>query len=86
MDHDMIIAIVAAMINIVFSLVLPALLNIQLVGNVIPFSTAIKTHYQSNRDVILVSSVFVIIFVYLSLKVTPWVETNVFKTLAKIGN
>ena len=85
MDHDIVVAIVAAMLNIVFSLILPALLSFNAVNNVLPFSANIKKHYENNRDVILVSSVFVVIFVYLSLKVSPWVETNIFKTLAELN-
>jgi hypothetical protein len=85
MDHDLIIAIVAAMMNIVFSLIFPAILSINSINNVVPFSYHIKKHYKYNRDVILISSVFVIIFVYLSLKVSPWVENNVFKSLLEMS-
>jgi len=85
-NHNIIIAIVAAMINIIFSLIIPALLSINSVNNVIPFSTAIKKHYENNRDIIIVSSLFVIVFVYLSLVVTPLIENNIFKNIAQLGN
>lgn len=85
MDHDIVIAIVAAMLNILFSLIIPALLSINVINKTIPFSAGIKKHYENNRDIILVSTVFVIIFVYLSLKISPWVETNIFKTLAQLS-
>jgi len=86
MDHDIVIAIVAAMLNILFSLIIPAILSFNALNNVLPFSSNIKKHYEHNRDVILVSSVFVVIFVYLSLKVTPWFENNIFKTLAQLNH
>lgn len=81
LDSDLIVAIVAAMLNIVLSLLLPSLLK----NTNIPFSEQIKKNYECNRDVIIVSSVLTIIFVYISLKITPWVQTNIFSNLAKLN-
>ena len=81
MDADLIIAVVAAMVNIVFSLLLPSLLK----NSTIPFADQVKKNYECNRDVIMVSSVLTVIFVYISLKITPWVRSNVFSNLAKLG-
>lgn len=81
MDTDFIVAIIAAMLNIVLSLVLPPLLK----DSNLPFATQIKKNYECNRDVIMVSSVLTVIFVYVSLKITPWVRSNVFTNLAKLG-
>ena len=81
MDSDLIVAIIAAMLNIILSLVIPPLLK----DSTLPFATQIKKNYNCNRDIIIVSSVLTIIFVYVSLKITPWVRTNVFTNLAKLG-
>lgn len=81
MDSDLIVAIVAAMLNVVLSLLLPSLLK----NSNLPFAAQVKKNYECNRDVIMVSSVLTIIFVYVSLKITPWVRTSVFTNLAKLG-
>lgn len=81
MDSDLIVAVVAAMLNIVLSLLLPALLK----NSTLPFAAQVKKNYECSRDVIIVSSVLTIIFVYVSLKISPWVTTNVFTNLAKLG-
>lgn len=82
MDSDLIVAIVAAMLNIVLSLLLPPLFkNLNL-----PFAVQVKKNYECNRDVIVLSSILTILFVYVSLKITPWVRSNVFTNLAKLGD
>jgi hypothetical protein len=82
MDSDLIIAITASMVNIILSLIIPPLLK----DSTLPFSTQIKKSYNCNRNIIMVSSVLTIIFVYISLKITPWMRSNVFSNLAKLGN
>ena len=82
MDSDLIVAIVAAMLNIVLSLLLPSVLK----NSNLPFAAQVKKNYECNRDVIMVSSVLTIIFVYVSLKITPWVRSNVFTNLAKLAS
>jgi hypothetical protein len=75
------IAIVAAMLNVVLSLVIPSLLK----DSHLPLADKVKKNYECSRSSIMVSSVLVMIFVYLSLELTPWVETNVFQNLAKLS-
>lgn len=81
-DSDLITAIVAAMINIILSLVVPPLIG----ESDLPFAAKIKKNYENNRNIIMISSVLTIIFVYISLKITPWVRTSVFTNLAKLSN
>ena len=81
MDNHLAIAIVAAMVNIVLSLLYQTLFK----NSTLPFSAQIKQNYECNREVILVSSVLVVVFVYVSLKITPWVDSNVFSNLAKLN-
>lgn len=82
LDTDLIVAIIAAMVNILLSLVLPALLK----NTNIPFAAQVKKNYECNRNVIMVSSVITILFVYISLKITPWVRSNVFANIAKLSS
>lgn len=75
------VALVAAMLNVVLSLAIPALLR----DSHLPLADKVKANYECNRGGLLVSSLLVVIFVYLSLELTPWVETNVFKNLSKLA-
>jgi len=81
MDYHLIVAIVAAMLNIVLSLILPTVFQ----QNNLPFATQIKKNYNCNRDILLVSSILTVLFVYVSLKITPWVNSSVFSNLAKLN-
>ena len=81
MDYHLIVAIVAAMLNIVLSLILPTVFQ----ETKLPFSAQVKKNYECNRDVLLVSSVLTVLFVYVSLKITPWVRSSVFSNLAKLS-
>jgi hypothetical protein len=82
MDQDIFVAIVAAMLNIILSLIVPSLMK----DSQLPFSEQIEKNYKCNRDIIMVSSVLTVIFVYVSLKITPFVKNNIFKNLAKLGD
>lgn len=82
MDPDLIVAIVAAMLNIVLSLLLPPLLK----NSTFPFASQVKKNYECNRDIVMVSSVLTILFVYVSLKISPWVKSNIFSNLVKLSN
>jgi len=79
-DNDLLVAVIAAMLNILFSLVLPIIFA----GNELPFSEQIRQNYNYNRKVIILSSVLVIIFVYTSLKITPWVQGHFLSKIAKL--
>jgi thiosulfate reductase cytochrome b subunit len=82
MDPHIYVAIVAAMLNILLSLILPPLIG----NSQLPFIAQVKKNYDCNRNVIFVSSILVILFVYISLKITPFVEKNIFANLAKLNN
>ena len=80
MYKHLIIAIVAAMINVILSVVLPFIFK----DSTLPFTAQIRKNYSCNREVIFISSLLVVLFVYISLNVTPWIESNVFSQLAKL--
>lgn len=81
-DEHLLIAIIAALINFLFSLVLPPLLK----NSTLPFATEIKKNYECNKEVILVSTIITVVFVYISLKITPFVKTNFLSNIAKLNN
>lgn len=81
-DEHLLIAIIAALINFLFSLIVPPLLK----DSKLPFSTEIKKNYECNKDIILVSTIITIIFVYISLKITPWIKTNFLSNIAQLNN
>ncbi len=79
----MTIAIVAALLNVVLSLVVPPLLK--QVDNV-PLSQQVNEYYKCNRNFIMISTISVLAFVYVSLEITPWVDEKVFHRLALLSN
>ena len=81
-DPHIYIALVAAMINVVLSLIVPVFVS---KDSKIPFVAQVRKNYSCNRDVILVSSILVVVFVYVSLKITPFIETNVFNKLSQLN-
>ena len=84
-DSHLIIAIIAAMLNVLLSLIVPPIINSIDTNNTIPFSHQIKQHYENNSEIILISSILTVMFVYVSLKITPFVSTNIFSNLAKLA-
>jgi len=80
-DNHLMIALVAAMVNIILSILLPSLLQ----SNTDSLSTKIKANYQSTNTVVFTSSILTMIFVFISLKITPYVNNNIFKNLARIA-
>ena len=49
MDEDILIAIIAGLLNILFSILIPPLLN----KTKIPYTSSIKKHYECNKQYIL---------------------------------
>lgn len=79
----MIIAIVAALLNVVLSIVVPPLLK--KVDNV-PLTQQLIEYYKCNRNFIMASTISVLAFVYVSLEISPWVNDKVFHRLALLSN
>jgi hypothetical protein len=78
LDHDLVVAIVASLVNLLLSLLVPPVFK----NTNIPFISQVRKTYECNREVLLVSTIMVLIFVYVSLKITPWVQENIFAKLA----
>ena len=81
MSSDLTIAIVAAMLNILLSLIIPPLLKTA----EFPFSEEVKRNYKTNSDIIMISSIITVILVYISLKISPWIDSNIFVNIAKLS-
>lgn len=71
-DDHLLIAIVAAFVNILLSLFIPPLIS----DSDLPFTQEIRNHYESNKNIILVSSFLTIVLVYISLKITPFIKNK----------
>ena len=80
MEEHLLIAIIAALINVLLSIVVPPLLK----KTQLPFAEEVRKSYECNKQYILVSSALIIAFVYMSLKVTPWVNSNFLGNIAEI--
>ena len=81
MEEDLLIAIVAALLNVLLSILVPPLLK----SNTMPIGEKIKKHYMCNKDIILVSTLLTVILVYTSLKVTPWVKNNFLGNISSLN-
>jgi len=77
---DLIIAIIAALLNILLSLTVPPLLQ----NSTLPLAKQVKQNYECNNNIIMVSSLLTVLFVYISLKIAPFVNNNIFANLAKL--
>ena len=79
-EEELLIALIAALLNILFSILIPPLLN----KTKLPFIVEVKNHYECNKKFIIVSSILTIVLVYMSLKVTPFLNTKVFGNIAQL--
>ena len=71
MDTDLFIALVSALVNMILSVVIPCALK----KTEQPFLKDLQRVFQTNREVIIASSLIVAITVYLALKVAPSIES-----------
>ncbi len=81
MEEHLLIAIIAALLNILFSIVIPPLIS----NSKLPFTQEIKKHYECNKHFILVSTVLTVVLVYVSLKATPHIKSQLLGNLSNIG-
>ena len=67
MDAHILIALLGALLNMLLSLVIPCLLK----KSDLPFLVELKRVYETNRQLLLASSVIIAVTIYLALKVYP---------------
>ena len=80
-EEHLLIAIIAALLNILFSIIIPPLIN----DIKLPFMKEIKRHYECNKNFILLSTVLTIILVYISLKITPQIQMQLLGNVSSLG-
>jgi phosphotransferase system glucose/maltose/N-acetylglucosamine-specific IIC component len=72
MDAHIFIALVGALLNMGLSVTIPCLIK----KTEQPFLTQVKKVFETNRQVILTSSLIVAITIYLALKVAPEIQSG----------
>lgn len=80
MDSHILIALVGALLNMFFSVTIPCLVN----KSDKPFLNDVKKIFESNRQVILTSSLIVALTIYLALKITPGISST-FSDITGLG-
>lgn len=81
MEEHLLIAIIAALLNVLFSIVIPPLLS----NSKLPFTQEIKKHYECNKNFILISTVLTVVLVYVSLKATPHIKSQLLGSVSNLG-
>jgi len=81
MEEHLLIAIIAALVNILFSILIPPIVN----DSSAPFAQEIKKHYQCNKNFIIISAILTALLVYISLKVTPYIKSNILGNIAQLN-
>jgi phosphotransferase system glucose/maltose/N-acetylglucosamine-specific IIC component len=72
MDAHIFIALIGALLNMALSVTVPCLIN----KTEQPFLTQVKKVFETNRQVILTSSLIVAITIFLALKVAPQIQPS----------
>ena len=71
MEYHFFVALVGALLNMILSVTIPCLLK----RSKQPFLNDVKKVFQTNREVIIASSLIVAITIYLALRVSPDLES-----------
>jgi hypothetical protein len=79
--HNLVIAVVAALVNLVLSLIVPMLFK----NTNQPMLLQIKQNYLNNRHTLTISTIIVFVFVYFSLIISPTIEKHVISKLASLS-
>jgi hypothetical protein len=81
MEEHLLIAVIAALLNILFSILIPPLIS----NSKLPFTQEIKKHYECNKNFILVSTILIVVLVYISLKITPHIKTQLLGNVSDLN-
>ena len=81
MIHNIIISSIAAIVNLILSLIIPVILK----NTNSPILLQIKQNYINNRHTLTISTISVFIFVYFSLIITPTIEKHLMSKIASIN-
>ncbi len=72
MDPHILIALVGGLLNMVLSVTVPCLIK----KSELPFLQDIKKIFEVNRQVIITSSLIIVLTIYIALKITPEVSVS----------
>jgi hypothetical protein len=81
MEEHLLIAVIAALLNILFSIIIPPLIS----NSKLPFTQEIRKHYECNKNFILVSTILTVVLVYVSLKATPHIKTQLLGNVSALN-
>jgi hypothetical protein len=81
MEEHLLIAVIAALLNILFSILIPPLIS----NSKLPFTQEIKKHYECNKNFILVSTILIVVLVYISLKITPHIKSQLLGNVSALN-
>jgi len=81
MEEHLLIAVIAALLNILFSILIPPLIS----NSKLPFTQEIKKHYECNKNFILVSTILIVVLVYISLKITPHIKIQLLGNVSDLN-
>jgi hypothetical protein len=81
MEEHLLIAVIAALLNILFSILIPPLIS----NSKLPFTQEIKKHYECNKHFILVSTILIVVLVYISLKITPHIKSQLLGNVSALN-
>jgi hypothetical protein len=81
MEEHLLIAVIAALLNILFSILIPPLLS----NSKLPFTAEIKKHYECNKKFILISTILTVVLVYISLKISPFIRSQLLGNISELS-
>jgi hypothetical protein len=81
MEEHLLIAVIAALLNILLSILVPPLLS----NTKLPFTNEIKRHYECNKQFILISTILTVVLVYVSLKVSPYIQMQFLGNISELN-
>ena len=82
MDEHLLIAIVAAVLNMILSVLVPCALK----KSDVPFLVNIRNTFDTHREMLISSSLLVGVIVFISLKALPTVKVEMNDVLSRLAS
>lgn len=81
MDENMFIALIAALVNLILSIIVPCALK-----NNQNFLPQVRIMLEANKHALLTSSAIVFVIVYISLSIAPEIKSDIPDSVLKLVN
>ena len=81
MNDNIFIALVASLVNLILSLIIPCALKNH--KNILP---QVSSMLENNRRELLTSSVLVFVIVFISLSITPGIKSEIPESVLRLAN